>query len=249
MSPPAPAIAFSGVSFAYRVRPVLETASFAIAPRETVCLVGPNGGGKSTVLKLILGLLTPTAGAVSVLGGEPRLAQRRVGYMPQHIRFDPRFPVSVMEVVLAGRLAGNRPGFFSRADRRIAAGVIEEMELGEHRDEPFAELSGGQQQRVLIARALAVEPEILLLDEPTAMVDAHLETRLLEKIRQLHRRLTLILVSHDVAFVAALVERVICINRTVSEHPVDTLTAATLEGLYGHGVQAVRHDHEGHSHG
>lgn len=242
------AIEFAGVDFAYGERRVLKDVSFAIEPCETICLVGPNGGGKSTALKLMLGLLAPQAGQVRILGQAPRRAQRRIGYMPQHLRFDPSFPISVEEVVLAGRLQGTRPGFYSRADRRIANECLAEMELAEVAREPLAALSGGQRQRVLIARALAVEPEVLLLDEPTAMVDAHLETRLLEKIRSLHRRMTLVLVSHDVAFVAALVERVLCVNRTVTEHPTASLTTETMQSVYGHSVQMVRHDHD-HEHG
>jgi zinc transport system ATP-binding protein len=238
------AIEFAGVDFAYASRRVLVEVSFRIEPCQAVCLVGPNGGGKSTALRLILGLLEPQRGTVRVLGGSPRRMQRRIGYMPQYLPFDPQFPVCVEEVVLAGRLWGSRPGFYSREDRRVARGCLEEMELAELRREPIAALSGGQRQRVLIARALAVEPEILLLDEPTAMVDAHLETRLLEKIRSLHHRLTLVLVSHDVGFVAALVERVFCVNRTLSEHPAEALTAETMHSLYGHGVQLVRHDHD-----
>lgn len=238
------AIEFKHVDFAYEQRRVLADVSFAVEPCETVCLVGPNGGGKSTALRLMLGLLEPQAGEIRLLGQAPRQAQSRVGYMPQHLSFDPLFPVSVEEVVLAGRLRGHRMGFFSREDRRIARDCLAEMELEEVRGEPIAALSGGQRQRVLIARALAVQPDVLLLDEPTAMVDAHLETRLLAKIRSLHRRMTLVLVSHDAAFVAALVERVFCVNRTVTEHSADALTAETMQELYGHGVQAVRHDHE-----
>ncbi|MFW6353420.1 MAG: metal ABC transporter ATP-binding protein [Verrucomicrobiota bacterium] len=237
------AVELRGVDFAYRERRVLEEVSLRIEPGEAVCLVGPNGGGKSTALKLILGLLTPEAGQIEVLGRPPRRAQALMGYMPQHLRFDPQFPIAVEEVVLAGRLRGNRPGFHSRRDRAVARECLAEMELEDLRGAPMAELSGGQQQRVLIARALAVEPEILLLDEPTAMVDAHSETRLLEKIRSLHRRLTLVLVSHDAAFVAALVERVFCVNQTVTEHVAEQLDADTMEALYGAGVQAVRHDH------
>lgn len=247
------AIEFKGVDFAYGDRRVLAKVSFSIAPCQTVCLVGPNGGGKSTALKLMLGLLEPQRGTVEVFGKTVRRPQPRMGYMPQYLRFDPQFPVTVESVILAGRLRGNRPGFYSREDRRIAAECLEELELEAVRSEPVSALSGGQQQRVLIARALAVQPEILLLDEPTAMIDAHLETRLFEKIRSLHRKMTLVLVSHDVAFVASLVERVYCVNRTVTEHSADALTAETIQSLYGHEVQAVRHDHdhgkEGHCHG
>jgi|TARA_B110000438_G_C15806876_1_gene647813 zinc transport system ATP-binding protein len=244
------AIEFKEVAFAYRQRQVLEGLSFSISPHETVCFVGPNGGGKSTALKLMLGLLSPQKGSVRILGKAPRRAQRRIGYMPQSLEFDPLFPLTVKDVVLAGRLNGMRPGFYSRNDRLIAAGCLDEMELSGVAEHPMAELSGGQRQRGLIARALAVEPEILLLDEPTAMVDAHLETRLLEKIRSLHRQLTIVLVSHDAAFVSSLVERVFCVNTTVTEHAAEGLTAETMHALYGDAVQVVRHDHDcAHDHG
>lgn len=244
------AIEFKDVSFAYRNRRVLESISFSISPHETVCFVGPNGGGKSTALKLMLGLLDPGQGRVRVLGKSPRHVQRQIGYMPQSLQFDPLFPLTVKNVVLAGRLHGTRPGFYSRRDKAIADACLDEMELREAAQFPMGELSGGQRQRVLIARALAVEPEILLLDEPTAMVDAHLETRLLEKIRSLHRRLTIVLVSHDAAFVSSLVERVFCVNKSVTEHAAEGLTAETMNALYGDTVQVVRHDHDcAHDHG
>ena len=210
-------------------------------------MVGPNGGGKSTLLKLMLGLLTPDTGGISLLGGSVGKKRQLVGYMPQHIQFDPQFPITVEEIVLSGRMQGNGPGFYRKKDRMIVQGVMSDLGLEDVGKELFASLSGGQKQRVLIARALAVEPEILLLDEPTAMVDAHIEAHLLEKIKSLHRRLTIILVSHDAAFVARLVERVICVNRRVAEHPVAQMDSGAIQALYGHEVHAVQHDHN-HNH-
>jgi zinc transport system ATP-binding protein len=238
-----PAIAVHGLRFAYRQTPVLRDVSFEIPAQETVCLVGPNGGGKSTLLKLMLGLLQPSAGSVHIFGQSPEKARRRIGYMPQYAQFDPQFPITVREIVLSGRLGSQRWGFFTRKDREIADRCLEEMELGTFAKRHFHDLSGGQKQRVLIARALAVEPDVLFLDEPTAMVDAHLEARLLEQIKALHRRLTIVLVSHDAAFVASLVERVLCVQQSVTEHPLETLSGDHLHHLYGHEVRAVRHDH------
>jgi zinc transport system ATP-binding protein len=241
MSSP-PAIEFQYVDFAYAKPLVLEKVSLAIPSRETTCLVGPNGGGKSTLLKLVLGLIEPTRGEVRVLGTSPRKARFKVGYMPQYVGFDPRFPITVREIVLMGRLVGNRWGFHSRKDRAIADQVLEEVELKEFASASFSNLSGGQKQRVLIARALAVEPELLLLDEPTAMVDSHIEARLLEQLKALHQRMTIVMVSHDAAFVANLVKNIICVNRTVSLHPAQAVAEGLISSLYGEKVQSVRHD-------
>lgn len=238
----ANAIVFESVDFRYRSAPVLEKISFTLPLCETACIVGPNGGGKSTLLKLALGLLTPDSGRIEILGSEPRESRRRVGYMPQHVHLDPQFPITVREIVMAGRLQGNRIGFYSKKDRRVVDRVMEEIEVDRFANDRFHDLSGGQKQRVLIARALAVDPEILLLDEPTAMADAHLEARILERIRALHRQLTIVLVSHDAAFVANLVGRVFCVNRSLWEHPVTSLDGEVLHQLYGHEVRMVRHD-------
>lgn len=242
--PPIPAIAVRGLQFAYRQVSVLRDVDFTIPAQETVCLVGPNGGGKSTLLKLMLGLLRPSDGQIEVFGDSPAKARRRIGYMPQYAQFDPQFPITVREIVLSGRLGPGRWGFFSKKDREVTDRCLAEMELERVAKRHFRDLSGGQKQRVLIARALAVEPDVLFLDEPTAMVDAHLEARLLEQIKALHRRLTIVLVSHDVAFVASLVERVLCVQQTVTEHPLETLSDPHFHHLYGHEVRAVRHDHE-----
>lgn len=230
---------------------VLDKVSFKIPERMTLCVVGPNGGGKSTLLKVLLGLVKPHGGEVRVLGLEPRKARMRVGYMPQHIHIDPLFPIDVEGIVQMGRLRGTGFGFYNKADRSATQRALEEVGLWEQRKEAFINLSGGMKQRVLIARALVNDPEILLLDEPTAMVDAHIEAKLLEHLRTLHNRMTILLVSHDAAFVSNLVDEVLCINRTAELHPVAKVEDKALEHLYGGPVQAVLHgDHcHGHAHG
>lgn len=222
---------------------VLEDVSVDVQRGQILCLVGPNGGGKSTFLKLLLGLVEADSGEVKVLGRSPLKVRRRVGYMPQGVAFDPLFPIDVEGIVKMGRLQGNRPGFYGKADRLATERVLEEMELVPMRKELFARLSGGQKQRVLIARALVGEPELLLLDEPTAMVDAHTGARLLEQLRELHRRMTVVLVSHDTAFVSGLVDEVLCVNRTAVLHPLQKVEDQSLEALYGGHVQAVLHQH------
>jgi len=242
-----PVIELRNVTFAYDGAPAIERADLAIRPREFVAIVGPNGGGKSTLLKLMLGLLQPTCGSVRLLGGPPSAARRRVGYMPQHSQLDPRFPVTVMDVVLMGRLQGGLQfGPYGPADRRTAREALRDVGLEALRSRPIHALSGGQRQRTLIARALACEPEILMLDEPTANLDMQVEEQLYALLKELNRRLTVLLVSHDVGFVSQFVSRVICVNRTIQAHLTSDVTGEVIRGLYGHDVRMVHH---GHPHG
>lgn len=231
---------------------VLDKVSFELPGRTTLCVVGPNGGGKSTLLKVLLGLVRPQAGTVRVLGQEPRKARLQVGYMPQYVQIDPLFPIDVEGIVRMGRLRSGGLGFYTKADRRATDRALEEVNLLEHRKEAYINLSGGMKQRVLIARALVNNPQLLLLDEPTAMVDAHIEAKLLEHLKSLHNRMTIILVTHDASFVAGLVDEVLCVNRTAEFHPLEPVADRAVQKLYGDHVQAVRHDHHlhhGHSHG
>ncbi|NLF31774.1 MAG: ABC transporter ATP-binding protein [Planctomycetes bacterium] len=239
-----PIVAASDVWFAYDGQPVLREVSFTIRAGERVCVVGPNGGGKTTLLKLMLGLLEPTRGELRIFGEPPGRQQRRVGYTPQHSQFDAAFPVSVLDVVLMGRL-GRTPmvGPYRRADRAAAADALAEVGLADLRRRPFSALSGGQRQRVLIARALASEPELLLLDEPTANLDVGVEQEFGDLLADLSERLTLVLVSHDIGFVAELVDKVVCVRGTVAIHATAELTGELMRDLYGHDVRLVRHDH------
>ncbi|MEN8743293.1 MAG: ABC transporter ATP-binding protein [Lentimonas sp.] len=250
-----PVVCFEGVSFRYGRALVIEDADFDIYKGESVCIVGPNGGGKSTLLKLMLGLLKPEKGSVHLLGASPKRARARVGYVPQHIDFDPLFPVSALDVVLMGCLNRRGFGFRSRTDVALAMEALNKMGLTAKAKEPFASLSGGQRQAVLIARALAAQAEVLLLDEPTAHVDVAAEERLMASLKELDENLTLITVSHDLAFVSRSVPKVVCVNRCVHVHPTTELTDARIRELYGHEVSLVQHDHEhldshgGHHHG
>ena len=251
-----PVIEMRGVSFSYGSQSVLEDVDLAVGDREAMCVVGPNGGGKTTLIKLILGLLTPQRGEVRIFGQSPVRARLRIGYMPQHVQYDPLFPVTVMDIVLMGRL-GRRSigGFFGwpgRADRRIAREALELAGLGKFERRPFSALSGGQRQRVLIARALCSNPDLLLLDEPTSNVDSLAEARLLDLLRELNRRMTILMVSHDLGFVSGLVEHVICVNRRVVVHPTSEMTGAIISDIYGAEVRMVRHNEllsHGHVHG
>lgn len=243
-----PVISLRDVSFSYGNAPVLENVSIDVGQWESMCIVGPNGGGKTTLVKLILGLLTPAAGEIRVLGRQPWQARVNVGYMPQHVLYDPQFPVTVMDIVLMGRL-GRRgfSGFFGwhgSEDRQAALESLEQVEMHEFCRQPFASLSGGQRQRVLVARALCSRPELLLLDEPTSNVDTLVESRLWNLLRKLNRRMTILMVTHDLGVVSNLVEKVICVNRRVVVHATRDITGEVISDLYGGHVRMVRHgDH------
>jgi zinc transport system ATP-binding protein len=238
-----PVVLVEDVSFAYDGDAVLDRVSLRIESGDFVSVVGPNGGGKTTLLRLILGLLMPSRGRIRVFGRTPTEARARVGYVPQYYQFDAQFPVSVMDVALMGRLRPRyRPGFYGRQDREAAEQALREVRLEDLRRRSFSALSGGQRQRVLIARALAANPDLLLLDEPTANVDVRVMEDLSELLRGLNRRMTLVLVSHDIGFVSQLTRRVVCVNRSVHIHPSAGLTAELISELYGADVHAVLHD-------
>lgn len=238
-------IKLNDVSFSWtRGYPVLDNVNLTICNCETACIVGPNGGGKSTLLNLILGIIQPDRGTVRVFGEAPEQARRRIGYMPQYAKLDLQFPVNVMDVVLMGRL---RPGFwgrYSRTDRETARRVLEEMSVADLARRPFAELSGGQRQRVLIARALACNPEILLLDEPTANVDPGFQEQFYEILRQLRSRMSILIVSHDVGFVSSDINTVVCVNHQVQVHKAADITPESISNIYGYHVKMIDHSHD-----
>lgn len=244
MNGTAPVIELADVSFSYGGPPILCGASFAVAPLDFVCAVGPNGGGKTTLLKLILGLLTPQSGSVRLFGQPPEVARPRVGYMPQTMQFDVQFPVTAGDVVLMGRVGGRSGlGRYDRKARSITSAALAEVGLADLRNRPFAALSGGQRQRVLIARALACEPELLLMDEPSGGLDPGGQDAFHELLMRLNQRLTLLIVSHDVSFVSRYVKTVLCVNRHIRVHATSEVTAEIIGELYGRNVRMVRHDH------
>jgi zinc transport system ATP-binding protein len=243
-----PVISVHGASFAYDSTPILENVCLEVPQRDFACMVGPNGGGKTTLLKLFLGLLTPARGQIRIFGSSPEAARSRIGYMPQHAQIDNRFPVSVADVVLMGRIGkAETVGPYRRAHREVAWQALREVGLADLRQKAFGDLSGGQRQRVLIARALAVEPELLLLDEPTANLDAPAESELYELLQRLNERLTIILVTHDLGFVSKFVKTVICVKRCVVVHPTSEVTGEVIREMYGGDVCMIRHDQHRHA--
>lgn len=239
-----PVVELENVDFSYSSGElVIDNANLKIMPGVSGCIVGPNGGGKSTLLKLLLGILVPERGKVRIFGKSPAESRRRIGYMPQYHQLDAAFPVSALEVTLMGRVS-NRVFFrHSKADRNYALDVLAELGIADLAERNFAGLSGGQRQRVLIARALAGEPELLLLDEPTANIDPGAEEQFYGILEQLRKRMTVITVSHDLGFVNRETDLIICVNRQVATHMPAEFTAETANEIYHHSMNLIKHDH------
>jgi len=239
-----PVISIENISFSYDGTNVLEDVNLTINEKEFIWIVGPNGGGKTTLLKLILGLLSPVRGTVRVFGRPPRQARTLIGYMPQHVQLDPSFPMSVLDVVLMGRLGeGNFFGPFDKKDRHTALEMLEKVGLQDFIYRHYASLSGGQQRRLLIARALASRPALLILDEPTSNLDLLVVKELYELLHRLNQQFTIVMVSHDPAFVSQTVRSVVCVNRKVVVHQTASVSDEFLSELYHGQVRMVRHGH------
>ena len=239
-----PVVTFKDVSFAYDNHPVLNDVNLELAERDFISIIGPNGSGKTTMLKLILGLLRPQKGAISVLNRRPENACSQVGYVPQHSQVDPYFPVNVTDVVLMGRLGQTRSlGPFRSPDRELAQNALKQMDLDDLKNRSFATLSGGQRQRVLIARALAGQPQLLLLDEPTANLDLTAEIQLHQYLDKISRQTTVVTVSHDISFVTEYVRTVVCVTQQVQIHHTHEMTSDFIQKMYGADIKLVCHDH------
>ncbi len=233
-------ISISNLYFSYNTCPVLVDVNLDIYKKEIVSIVGPNGGGKTTLLRLILGLLKPKSGTILVNGKQPEESSKKIGYVPQRAHHDNMFPITVFESVLSGRV---KPfGFYSKSDRIKAEEALAEVGLIDFIKEPFRNLSGGQMQRALIARALVTEAEILMLDEPTSNIDPSAGESLNSLLKKLNEKMTIILVTHDTGFVANITDRVLCINKTLVEHPVDGNYCGTIASVYDDRPLLVRHE-------
>ena len=243
--PKPPPVCFEEVSFSYNNTEILQNVNLVVNHLDFMAVVGPNGGGKTTFIKLILGLLTPQKGRIRVFGEAPKHIRGRMGYVQQNFRFDHQFPISVLEVVLTGLLGRKGSwGFYRSQEKELAVSALREVEMYEFSHHPFADLSGGQMQRVMLARALVSDPELLLLDEPTAHLDILVENDLYELLGKLNQRRTIIMVSHDVGYVSSRANRVICINRNLVEHPTYEITNQHVQELFGRRVSSVRHEHQ-----
>jgi zinc transport system ATP-binding protein len=252
VSEPPVVIEVQGVTFSYGAAPVLEQVDLQVSDGEFLGIVGPNAGGKSTLLKLILGLLVPQSGRIRVLGRPAQESTRLLGYVPQYPSFPRDFPITVEQAVLQGRLgwrqrhgwlAALTPGRYGRTDRLAAQQSLVEVEAEDLAHRQIGSLSGGQLQRVLLARTLVGEPRVLILDEPTANIDQRLEGEIFDLLKRLNARMTILVVSHDVAFISSYVKRVACVSRTLVCHRTDAIDGQIIQDLYGERVRMVAHRH------
>lgn len=228
------------VSVAYDGVEALEHVDLEIDEKDFLGIIGPNGGGKTTLVKAILGTV-PHTGEVRLAPELFRGRERLIGYMPQISDFDRAFPISILEAVLSG-LQGHR-GFRSRytkEDRQKALRLLEETGIAEAARQPVGEVSGGQLQRALLCRAIIAEPRLLILDEPTNFVDNQFEKALYDSLRELNRRMAIVMVSHDIGTITSVVKEIVCVNRRVHRHHSNILTEEQLRN-YDCPIQILSH--------
>lgn len=235
-------IELQNVSFSYDLRPILENLNLEIKVRDFTAIIGPNGGGKTTLLRLILGSLQPDRGNISVFGVSPKKARFQIGYVPQHAFFDQGFPITALEVVLMGTIQANSLFFrYSLRDHLAAMQAMDALNIADLADVRYGQLSGGEKQRVLIARALVGKPKLLILDEPTASVDSRVEHDVYELLKELNGEIPILIVSHDLGFVSSYVNKVVCLNKQLEVHDVDDISKGVITNLYKSPMEMINH--------
>ena len=214
--------------FSYDREPVLQRVNLEVEEHEFVAVIGPNGGGKSTLLKLIMGELLPDEGKITVLGKSPREAREEIGYVPQNTNVNLDFPIRVLDVVMMGNPKQHReaaswwerlfPVRYNTVERRCAYSTLEKVGMAEYLDRRIGDLSGGQRQRVMIARALCAHPRLLILDEPTSSIDVQGQKQIYALLKELSRDLTVLVVSHDLSVITEYADKAVYVNRTAYTH-------------------------------
>lgn len=233
-----PVISIQNVSFGYDDRLILEGINLNIFPKDFILVIGPNGGGKTTLIKLILGIIKPWEGTIQF---DPSIATR-LGYVPQFSNFNKNFPISVFDFVLMGRSHGhNYLKRYGREDKMATEAILKRMDLYELRQKEMNTLSGGQVQRALIARALVSDPLVLFLDEPTTSIDFTSKISLLEFLQDINRKMAIMVITHDPTPFAATYKHIACMNRELYYHSQNELDLNTLEKVYGCPVELLGH--------
>ncbi|MCI0382647.1 MAG: metal ABC transporter ATP-binding protein [Chlamydiae bacterium] len=226
-------IEVKNVAFSYEKDLILEDISLKIEQGEFIVIFGPNGGGKTTLLHLLMGFLQSNKGVISVFGQNPISMRKKMGYVPQMKNFDKQFPISVTEVVLQGYFDQiSRFGRFKKKAKEKAKELLHQMGLQGKEGEAFATLSGGQMQKVLIARALISDPEILFLDEPTASIDVEAEKIIYRLLLALKKKITIIMVTHDLESILDKADRLFCIQRKLTAYSPQKVCEHFTLGLY-----------------
>jgi len=237
------AIHINDLSVYYGQTPAIAGVCLDVDDGEYLGIIGPNGGGKSTLLKAILGLVPKMSGSIQLYGERLKENNYRVGYVPQFSLFDKRFPITVFEVVLTGMLnKGLSPFFkFTQKNKSEVYTLLEKVGILNLSDRQIAELSGGEFQKMLIARALAMNPKLLLLDEPTASVDASSRDQIYKLLAELNKHMTIILVTHDLLAISSQVRKLACLNGHMIYHGEPELNENIVSNLYGCPVDLIAH--------
>ena len=233
-----PLIKIENLTVAYDKVPVLENVDLEIRENDFLGVIGPNGGGKTTLLKAILGLKKPESGKIH-FAKEMSGRKKPIGYLPQVRHIDRKFPITVFDVVLSGGIMQNRQNAKSVAKDKAEA-LLEEMGVAGIRNKAIGELSGGQMQRVFLCRALLSDPKLLILDEPDTFVDNRFEGELYEKLEKLNEELAILLVSHDVGTITSCVKSIACVNKYLHYHPSNVISQEQLAN-YNCPIQIISH--------
>lgn len=236
-----PIVEIVDLSFSYSGQEVLSAVNFAVYSGDFVAIIGPNGGGKTTLMKLVLGLLQPTGGTIRVGGKVPGRGGAVIGYVPQTINHNHNFPASALDVVLMGRHSPEKRWnlFYGRDDRVAALRALERMEMDTYAERKITDLSGGQRQRVLIARALVTEPDLLVLDEPTASIDTKGQTVFFNLLKTLNKDLTILVVSHDLLVVSSYAKSIACVNKRLHYHNIVGSTSELMNAFYSCSAEEI----------
>lgn len=232
----SPLIEIKHMDLAYQRNPVLTNVSLSVFERDFIGIIGPNGGGKTSLLLAILGLLKPRRGSIAY-----SFDKREIGYLPQGSQVDESFPITVKEVVASGLEQGLKAGIGSarernrRADQALGAVGMEKLH-----SRPIGELSGGELQRTMLARAIISSPRLLILDEPDTHVDNQFEMELYALLKQLNKNLTILLVSHDIGIISPYIKTIACVNRDLHYHPTNEITEEQLK-VYNCPIEIIAH--------
>ena len=230
------------VTAGYEGKVVLQDISLNVYPNDFLGIIGPNGGGKTTLLKIILGLLPPMKGQVRFFHEGQEVPAIRIGYLPQMNRIDRKFPISVREVIASG-LASEKPRFrdYTTEQKQRIEEIIRQMGLEEQKNRAISDLSGGQLQRVLLGRSMVSKPEILILDEPNSYVDKRFESHFYKLLTEVNQESAIILVSHDIGTVLSMVKNIACVNETLHYHSGTHISSEWLEDKYACPIELVGH--------
>ncbi len=226
-------IEITELTYALKGQVVLDKINLTVNSSDFIAVIGPNGGGKTTLLKIILGLLNPTKGKIRVLGQSAKKSARLIGYVPQNIHINTSFPITALDVVLMGRLGLRRRGrSFSAEDRTAAMEALDQMAMADKARVKIGRMSGGQRQRVFISRALVTNPGLLLLDEPTASIDTKGQNDFYQTLSKLNQSLPILVVSHDLLMISNHVKAFACVNKSLHLHNEKEINGNLLECMY-----------------